>query len=120
MSYFKIIILLLFYFVSSNGVKAQANVYHPFPDSNATWCCSYMFTVNTDCYYGYSTFTLKGTQTINNILYSRMLHHDSSAHEQCIPPLVYYGSTVYTDTFFIRQDTLRKTVWIFDSVSNSD
>jgi hypothetical protein len=115
----KYLIVLLLYFSLSLGAKAQTTVYHPFPDSNATWCCSYIFSFPPNCYYGYSSYKMSGKQFINSNWYNRILYHDSSAHWQCSPP-IYFGSTVINDTFYVRQDSNLKTVWIYDTNSNTD
>lgn len=115
----KSLALLVISIITSGNVQSQTSVYHPFPDSNATWCCSALASVSSDCYYEYSTYTMWDKQMINNTWYNKILIYDSSAHWECLPPN-YLGSTITTDTLFIRQDSSLKKVWIYDSVSSSD
>ena len=39
-------------------VNAQTSVYHPFPDSNAIWNCSYLIDCLQGCNYEYGNFSL--------------------------------------------------------------
>lgn len=115
----KYLTLLIILIITSGSVQSQTSLYHPFPDSNATWCCTYYFTVSADCYDGYSTYTMWGKQMINNIWYNKILVYDSAEHYHCQPPN-YLGTTITTDTLFIRQDSSLKKVWFYDSASSSD
>jgi len=92
--------------------------YHPFPDSNAVWCCSYKFSFDY-CYYGHTTYIMNGKQTINNKVYNKIIVIDSTKKYQCLYP-IYVGSSGSISKIFIRQDTNLKIVWIYDSISNSD
>jgi hypothetical protein len=100
------------------SIFGQANKYHPFPDSNAVWCCSYVFSTGY-CYYGHTTYIMNGKQTINNKVYNKIIVIDSTKIYQCLYP-IYVGSSGSISKIFIRQDTNLKIVWIYDSISNSD
>ena len=110
---FLISILLSFY------VNAQTSVYHPFPDSNATWCCQKL--IGTGCclcgnpeYQYHLTYQLDGHVSINSILYNRLLKYEI-LYTLCPP-----GTVVDTSTIFIRQDTVLKKVWMYEPTTNSD
>lgn len=98
---------------------AQTNIYYPFPEHDAMWCCSFAFSAPPDCYLGYSIYIMKGTQLINGQLYHIIVSRDSIRHEKCTPP-IHIGLTIIYDTLYIRQDSNLKVVWLYDASVNGD
>ena len=102
----------------SLSTKAQTSNYFPFPDSNATWCA--WWGAETGCnstlpsYTNFATYQLSGHVLINGITYGRLLHFETIV-DNCSP-----DTTIDTTTYFIRQDTSLKKVWLYDSATNSD
>jgi hypothetical protein len=113
-------LLLLISILFSFYVNAQTSVYHPFPDSNATWCCQKGYTTGcclcgTPEYQYRVTYQLNGHVSINNILYNRLLKYEI-LDTLCPTP----GRSIDTTTIYIRQDTSLKKVWMYEAATNSD
>jgi hypothetical protein len=92
-------------------------VYHPFPEDSAKWC-AYTCSLDRAGFWG-GTYQLNGKVLINGNLYSRMLTHN----QYCTPPpgMCICGQLPGTiDTFYIRQDTATRKVWLYNQSTNSD
>jgi len=120
-----VVILLL----SCTIVKAQTNIYHPFPDSSAIWteqassCCGngcpglpFFDPIITD--YTFSYF-LSGDTVVNGFTYNR-IYKSGFSHEHCL-----LGSSLNNWNYFnndyvggLRQDTSLKTVYFIDDNGN--
>jgi hypothetical protein len=111
--------LLIFILLALLPTLIRAQQYVPFPDSNATWCCSYIYSF-TDCTYGYSTYMMSEKQLIQGNLYNKILVHDSAYTTPCTPPSPNHSISISNSELFIRQDSNLKIVWIYDSVSHTD
>lgn len=98
---------IAFMFLLALTASAQTSIYHPFPDSNATWC-DYAASNNSGALSEtYSTYELNGQATINGIVYNRLLHYQIT-------------DFLDTNTLYIRQDAALKKVWIYIPGTNSD
>jgi hypothetical protein len=91
------------------GLRAQTNVYHPFPDSNAVWIYNISQCLdpngNPPCmesdnhiYY----YILKGDTIYNSITYHKIILIDSSAY----PPID--NALIFHKKAGIREDANRK------------
>jgi len=69
-------LLLLVVTLTTLTAKAQTSVYHPFPDSSATWCTSFCGLQGNA--YNDDTYQLSGQVLINGNWYSSMLHYGRS------------------------------------------
>jgi hypothetical protein len=110
-------ILVLLSVIQALSVKAQTSIYHPFPDSNATWCSEFI-TLNCFILRGIdikSTVELNGTAIINGRVYNRLDHYEIYV-DNCGPTF----TSIDTSTYYIRQDTLLKKVWLYDSSTGGD
>jgi hypothetical protein len=98
--------------------EAQANVYHPFPEDSAKWCVGW-----SNCSNGIldrATYQLTDNVFINGNWYNRMLHYEEHCHTHmtmCLCDSVYSTDTA---TYYIRQDTTLKKVWLYYPPTNSD
>jgi len=105
----KKIILLFAICLLQTNLKAQTNVYHPFPDSNAIWIEEWTKHMDTSVHY-ISRTSLIGDTVINavnyNKLYSSFVHND--------PYLGFDSSWKYTGG--IREDITKK-IYFLDSDS---
>ena len=100
-------------FISCSLASAQTSAYHPFPDSNASWC------ILTGCLdgscngdYGYIVDRLMGDTIVDGMLYHKVqeTYFPSSNNNCCTPPLG-LGSG------YLREDTAnRKVYWRVDSM----
>lgn len=102
----------------------QAFVYHPFPDSNATWCCEggaydsgnvygWNCGIGGSCVQLTSTFSMDNKDTlINGILYHTVSYH--TAGTQGCSPGCTGGFPISNDDgyYYIRQDIPSKRVYI--------
>jgi hypothetical protein len=112
-------LLLLLPFLIHFSAHSQTSVYHPFPDSNAKWCSEYGYGDGVECGHGSMTYLLDGNISINGNIYNRLLHYDTLSVLYCMFGNYWY-SRLDTVTYYIRQDSVQKKVWIYDSTSNSD
>jgi hypothetical protein len=111
--------LLLFFILSCFiQTKAQTNVYHPFPDSNAMWC-------DTTC--GSCSYTLAGDTLVNSNTYHKLhqscVYYQWSASGICEYPSVAAGATAYVSIGYagaIRQDTAQRKVYFLFPGSTKD
>ena len=96
----KIFITLVLLVFAVFCVKAQTNIYHPFPDSNAIWHEHFEWANQKDsaCYYSYS---LCGDTLINSFLYSKLYYFNDTALNS---NAVYYGC--------LREDSLKRVFYI--------
>jgi hypothetical protein len=110
-------LLLLTVTVAALSAKAQTSVYHPFPDSNATWCTSFCGMQGNA--FSDDTYQLNGKELINGNWYNRMLHYGRG----CYGAGMCYCAALNnagTNTYYIRQDTAQKKVWLYYPSTNSD
>jgi hypothetical protein len=113
--YFTILVLLL---VQMNAAKAQTNVYHPFPDSNAVWNFNYslvcMMWPGGSTHANYSII-ISGDTIINNTQYKKLYIPavDLNMSGTCNEPNGGYKGA-------IRQDTTNRKVYIIPPVSVSE
>lgn len=89
----KKLILLLIFFNSFCNLKAQTNIYHPFPDSNATWGSYY----DDADGYDYNVFYLDGDTAIYGTNYSKIYN------------FINWDVRHYVGAY--RQDTLQRRVY---------
>ena len=109
-------LLALIICCNSISLPAQTSVYHPFPDSSASWnftysnFCTGIFG-NSPIYY-FNTCTVGKDTLINNILYHSFqipaIVYNAGPH--CIPPGNYTLPGKYAGAF--RNDHLNKKVYI--------
>ena len=105
-------LVLLFFLVYSLHATSQTSTYHPFPESNATWC-SEEFGGGGPCVYINKIYRLDGDSVINGVLYQRLSHYEYKETRDCISnQMTFY--TDNSDTYYIRQDTSLKKIWIRD------
>jgi hypothetical protein len=92
-------------------------VYHPFPEDSAKWC-STLCCCEGDNFWN-ATDQLSGKVLINGNWYSRMLHYEKYCYGShgCY---CYSINSSYIDTFYIRQDTAQKKVWLYVDSTNTD
>lgn len=103
----KIVFLFLFSFILLCSLaRAQTNIYHPFPDSNATWNVVHSLmpcpiTISARYTYYFGTDTLINSVTYHSIYKNGIVYPNacSSGH-----PVGYKGA--------IRQDTILRKVFI--------
>jgi hypothetical protein len=112
-------LLLLLPFLFSFSAKSQTSVYHPFPDSNATWCREYYFGDGTFCTEGSTSIYMNGDTLIETTLYHRLLTYDETRTYLCFS-WSFWGANAFTATYYIRQDTAIKKVWLYDASINAD
>jgi hypothetical protein len=97
----------------------QTSIYHPFPEDSAKWC-SYACSLDFGGSFNGGTCQLNGRLLINGNWYSRILRFE----EYCYPPSsdCFCGQLLSSDTstFYIRQDTAQKKVWMYYAPTNSD
>ncbi len=101
----------------SMQAMAQTNTYHPFPEDSATWCAAQCGLQGNA--FNQVTDQLNGKVLINGNWYSRMLHYERS----CYGASMCYCAQLNgagTTTYYIRQDTAQKKVWIYVPSTNSD
>ena len=112
--------LLLLFFILCYVIqtKAQTNVYHPFPDSNAMWC-------DTTC--GSCSYTITGDTIVNSNTYHKLhqscVYYQWSASGICEYPSVAAGATAYISIGYagaIRQDTAQRKVFFLLPNSTTD
>ena len=110
-------LIFLIFSIFTICIKAQTSIYHPFPDSNAVWCCE-SGNSNGCCgcvnFQSHSTYQISGQTLIGGILYNRLLHYEITT-DQCTA-----DTLIDTTTYYIRQDTALKKVWMYDSSINGD
>jgi hypothetical protein len=109
-------LLLILLFLSPVFSEAQTSVYHPFPEDSAKWCAKWC---DGGIWMGSSaTWQLNGKVLIDGNWYSRLLHYETLGYLAgfCIPSSTFFDST----TFYIRQDTVLKKVWMYWPPSHSD
>jgi len=106
----------------SFSASGQSSVYHPFPDSNAAWCCQWDGHTSPDCYRNWTTYQFNGYAQIGIYTYSRLEAHSFTIHyvENQNFFCVEQDTAVSSDSVYIRQDNFLKTVWMYDSASFSD
>jgi hypothetical protein len=114
-------LLLIISTLTTPNLKAQTSIYYPFPEDSATWCeglCIIQPQYSID-FYAPATSKLDGKVLINNNWYSRMIHHS----ENCDGAMSCICATLNGSddtTYYIRQDTAQKKVWIYVPSTNSD
>lgn len=111
-------ILFVISILSCLKSEAQTSVYYAFPDSNTTWCC-FKSTGTGCCFCGidyetYSTYLMSGHELINGNVYSVLQHYEIT-YDHCLQ-----DTSIDTTTYFIRQDTVLKKVWLLITASNTD
>ncbi len=115
--------------------KAQTNVYHPFPDSNAVWLtgCSGLAYGGCACYGGYCLFSsttqdsLGGDTTIGAYMYNKVWTESSNTlwndgPTTCPPGVNNYSTTFYNYSYdgAIRQNISLKKVYYIAPLSTHD
>lgn len=114
-------LILLVVTLTTLTAKAQTSVYYPFPEDSATWCeglCIIQPQFSIDI-YAPATSKLNGKILINNNWYSILQSHSENCFGamSCVcASLNGSGDT----TYYIRQDTIQKKVWIYVPSTNSD
>ena len=109
----KKIALVFFLSIFFLNTKAQTSVYHPFPDSNASWCDIWGYSSNC-CFCGgpdreaHAFYYLMG-QTVQNSKLYNVLNRYKVFIEYCPP-----DTSIYTTPYYIRQDIAQRKVWIYD------
>jgi len=104
-------LFLLVILLPSITTMGQNSVYHPFPDSNATWNIHALFFTYPPI-NDYYTILISGDTLINNIEYHKLLiPYIQSARESGI----YHTVAGYNGA--IRQDTVNKKVFIIPTDS---
>src|SRR5260221_10439765 len=110
--------LFFLLFIVSLSAKGQTNVYHPFPDSDAEWCCWKAYfgacTLGPNDYY-YSKYQLNGKTIINGITYSILNHYEVDYLGSLNCPTV--DTIRDATTYYIHQDSALKTIWIYDTIT---
>jgi hypothetical protein len=109
------LILLTCLIAQCNSTKAQTNVYHPFPDSNAVWG------MNGGCFdtncgdYSYIKFYYDGDTIIDGIEYKKIVKEvlPMTSGDCCIFPTGLL-------TGFLRQDIAAKKVYWRDQLMETD
>ncbi len=102
-------------------LRAQISVYHPFPDSDAVWCddsgrhiCPFL--IEPDVLIR-TTYQLNGKYDIDSITYNRLSSYRISTYYfNCDTPSRYIDTT----TYYFRQDTAQKKVFLYNFSSHSD
>ena len=106
-------ITILFIFLSAVSLKAQTNVYHPFPDSNAVWSGN-SYTGDFSCYQtdSYDLYISSEDTTIGLNNYKK-LRQAGYFYVSCSPP----NSGGYNNGVigYLRQDTALKQVFFLSS-----
>ena len=104
----KKLLLLLTVTLTLTMAHGQANVYHPFPDSNAIWRGSYDFTGCTPFYHESYSYVINGDTIIGSHTY----------HKLYIPFVQKTGDTIHCSSMHtsgyqgcIRQDIPNKKVY---------
>ena len=109
------------------ATQAQTSVYHPFPDSDATWCNSWRGvggSIGWNCADGQITIQADGQVIINGLAYTRLKKIQIS--QLLVYPWQQYicdsvvSTSIDTTPYYIRQDTALKKVWIYNAVNNVD
>lgn len=112
----KALAVALLSMISCSLASAQTSVYHPFPDSNASWC------ILTGCLdgscngdYGYIVDQLVGDTIVDGMLYHKVqeTYFPSSNNNCCTPPLG-LGSG------YLREDTANKKVYWRGEIMGQD
>ena len=110
-------LLLLVAALITLSANSQTSVYHPFPEDSATWCAS-MCGLQGNAFND-ATYQLSGKVLINGNWYNRMYDYERSCYGAgfCVCAQLTGASTT---TYYIRQDTAQKKVWIYVPSTNSD
>lgn len=114
MKIFLIIFVLFFPYKNT----AQTLIYHPFPDSNASWCVE-QFAGGGSCNFTNIIYRLDGDSMINGLLYQRMSHYEYTERRDCITNQL----TFWLDnslTYYIRQDSSLKKIRIINPYTHQD
>ncbi len=110
----KLLFFVFIFYVSFS--KAQTNVYHPFPDSNAVWNETYGYLDQSDPYlnwiYNPHIYFIAGDTIISNKHYQRVL---SSGYENHVMGNCCYYYSKYVGA--IRQDSIHKKVYYCNAYS---
>lgn len=116
-------LIVLAFVLMSFALRAQFNVYHEFPDSNAVWNISAQGCCWADCGGPPSpnpvvadhlfSYYINGDTIIDSISYHK-LYKSGSTHTHCASPTSFNSWTYYDDYFLaFREDTaLRKVFWV--------
>ncbi|TAH41172.1 MAG: T9SS type A sorting domain-containing protein [Bacteroidetes bacterium] len=112
------LILLLFLFSLALHANSQTSVYHPFPDSNATWCVE-QSGGGGPCVFVNTIYRLERDSTINGMQYRRMLHYSHIETRDCSTNQLTFW-TYNSTTYYIRQDTSLRKIWLLNLQTQQD
>src|SRR5689334_7744540 len=99
--------LLIIATLFSFAAPGQSSLYHPFPDSNATWCCQWEGLTSPDCYRNWTTYALNGRAQIGMYTYNLLEEHSFTIlyTENEFFFCVEQDTTISSGTVYIRQDS---------------
>jgi len=111
----KLVLLFSLSLAFSFSSKGQTSVYHPFPDSNAFWNCSYGGSCSTMVYFNHDyTYTIIGDTIINSFNYHKLWVPAVVITDQCGINDIQSG--YYAGAY--RQDIPNKAVYYVPSLSS--
>ena len=119
-------ILLAFSFLLFLTVAhGQANVYHPFPDTDAVWTVfDQMSHTGTHCDNDewMRSYIQKGDTIINSKLYNKLYLNEDHSESNGPPPPCSYSYPITTNLFIggLRNDSLNKKVFFYDNSKNQE
>lgn len=114
-------ILILIIVSFSLSVYGQTSIYHPFPDSNASWCCESEYYDQPYCNSSWIKYELVRDTFFNGQIYHILLSEEIKDYFSCfLGNITFDYSTSNRGSFFIRQDSALKKVWFFDQNNNRD
>jgi len=116
----KKIVLGFFFSILLISTKAQTSVYHPFPDSNATWCIEWAAGSEPECDNGWRKYELNGKISNKWIYIHRIFRYEIFDHVYCMLGNNYLQyATKDTTAYYIRQDTALRKVLIYDGLTEN-
>jgi hypothetical protein len=113
-------LILLFSFLLTLSAKAQTNVYHPFPDSNAVWTVGWGYSdpgppaCSKEAHFSY---LIAGDTLINSIIYNKINSPYCDVIGGFCGVFPYCGNN-YAGA--IREDMIFKKIWFIPPGSNSE
>lgn len=113
----KKLLLLILFGIQLSGLNAQTNVYHPMlTDSTTLWRYSWVDVCSTSpiviCTYYYD-YKISGNTIFAGQTYKIVKKNVSNSYCNCIP---HNGGVPITFTYYLREDTLAKKVYSYDSI----
>ncbi len=115
----KNIILIFTIFLSSTFTRAQTNIYHAFPDSNAYWSeTSWFVTFPSFCHViNIQTIYIFGDTILGTNTYHKIFKYGYISSTNC-PSQGNYYTKYYLGA--LRQDTIQKKVYYYPSTSSNE